>query len=183
MRYKTLVIFLLAILPLQARAGFYVKKCRPQANTIIFPYINQTKTHSFACERTAIVRGKTTNTLSDLDYSVLSFLLAMAGLAAVAIMIAFWSTSIIGVCVAAVCVTILGLGALGSAYMSFGGTHHHHIHNEISAIKPPHRKGGWLAGIGFMLGIVESLPVLLLGGLFVSIFQIVRFAFRRKYKI
>ena len=89
----------------------------------------------------------------------------MGGLLSVGAVIAFWLTSLAGVIVAAAFVLILGMAALGTGYISA------YNHNENT-----------LGLTGFIFGMVESLPVLLVGGLLVSIYEIGRFVFRRKHK-
>ncbi len=182
MYHKTLIILLLALLPLYASAGFYVKKRALEANSGITVNTRKADALSQARNNTILSQATMPKSWTDLDYGILSFTFALAGLAAAGIMIALWSTSIVGVCFAAAGMLILGLGAVGTGYMSFGGAHHHHIHDNISTGKTIHRRGATLAGIGFAFGIIESLPVLLVGGLFVSIFETGRFLFRKKHK-
>ncbi len=182
MYHKTLALVLLALLPLYASAGFYAGKAMAGTNTTINVNANKADALSPAPNYPMLSPATMPKSWTDLDYGILSFAFALAGLTAAGIMLALWSTSIVGACLSAAGVLILGLGALGTGYMSFGGTHHHHIHDDIRPGKPVHRRGATLAGIGFTLGIIESLPVLLVGGLFVSIFEIGRFVFRRKHK-
>ena len=166
---KTLFFLLFLLLPLFAEAGFPIGKgtvVRSSGTTIsasprehmggYYRYTKRSKS-----DDAQITEANTAHK----NLNTISFLLAVGGLLAIGAIIAFWLTSLAGVIAAAALVLLLGMGALGTGYISA------YNHNENT-----------LGLAGFIIGMVESLPVILVGGLLVSIYEIGRFVFRRKHK-
>ena len=183
MRITIFLFIAVLLLPIYAAAGFKIKQPIPTSCSNQAVHTVAEAEHSaFYCysKQAGLDDGKSNIGASDKQLGTWSLLLAMGGLVSLGIMIAFLPTSMLGVCIAGGMMLILGLGALGTGYMSAGGPHHTH-HSDIRATHT-HKKEGTLAGIGFTLGMIESLPILLVGGLFVGIFEIGRFVFRKRHK-
>ncbi len=155
---KTLIILLL-LLPVYVHAGFYVKRVAYSSGIVISSGQEQDTT---TVRRHSIIAGHK-NAKKPLP--VLAFLLGIAGLGAVGVLIALWSTSVIGVYIAASLILVFGIPALILGY--------------ASVVSDKHTV---LGTIGYALGIIESLPVILVGSLIFSIISIGGFVFRKRKK-
>ena len=169
MHSKAVLIFIFLLAPLIGNAGFYYKQnarrvcsgalvlSNPENDPGTFSnYTKESLTKDIQRDKTAI---------SQKHLDAYSFAFGMLGLVAVAAMIVFWGSGVLAICVSATLAVLLGLAALGTGYID---AYNHH--------------NTWMCGTGFTLGIVESLPVLLVGGLFFGAVEIMRFAFRRRHQ-
>ena len=165
---KAFTFVLLLLLPLFAAAGFHISAsigAKSSRDSISSSSTDHPSGFYHYSKRSSSTDYQTTDHTAQRNLNTISFLLAIAGLLSLAAVIAFWLTSLAGVIAAGALVLIFGMTALGTGYIEAYNKHQN-----------------TLGGIGFITGMIEALPVILIGGLFVSIFEIGRFVFKRKNK-
>jgi hypothetical protein len=168
MNGKAFTFILLLLLQLFADAGFHINKgvgAKNGRNSSLSSSTARPSGVYHYSKRSSSTDHQSTDRATQRNLNTISFLLAMAGLLSLAAVIVLWLTSLAGVIAAGALVLIFGMAALGTGYIEAYNKHQN-----------------TLGGIGFITGMIEALPVILIGGLFVSIYEIGRFVFRRKRK-
>ncbi len=166
---KALALVVLLMLPLVSEAGFPLT-----AKTVGVPAAVSTasaRQDGPMCAARYTKGSTPVNILSNEEHvknnhiSTLSFLLALGGLLSICAAIIFLPASLTGALVMSAIAMLFGLSALGTGYVAVA-----------------HKHQTTLGTIGFFTGMVEALPLLLVGGFFVSVWEIGRFVFRKRHK-